>query len=72
MLASGGVVTGLQESWASSPSVTETCLFRAASHTDAGTRRASYPVISRAKATKGMAATRGLIYLNGRSLRAAV
>ena len=55
-------MTRRQESWASSPRMTETCLFSTASQTDAGTHGASCPVIHRAEAAKGMAATFGLMY----------
>lgn len=62
LIAFVGIVTGRQESWASNPRMTETCLFSTASQTDAGTPGASYPVISRAKAAKCVTATCGLMY----------
>jgi len=56
-------VTRRQESWASNPRMIGTCLFSStASQTDAGTHGASYRVINRARATKGMAETFGLMY----------
>lgn len=62
LLASGGIATRRQESWASNPRMTETCLFSTASQTDAGIHGASYRVINRAKAAKGQTSTFGLVY----------